>query len=318
MRPNLFSTAIVLFWLCMMCSLVVQRIVPYHRDVKSTLIEPEILALQWTDITEWQLIEKNDQPVGAAFLHIEQDFIPSEEELGTAGYWLYQAMDATLPVFGFSQRIRMYMAVNLTPSFNLDDFAARIEAPPLSFRVEGFVQDKRLCFRLAQRRKDILYRVIPLKSVPNLLAALEPMMARHSDLKRGETYTVDIVDPLGTVGTQRAVVKSTGREEIEVGGRTIPVYRIETTLGEATQTRWVDDRGRTIRSELFGGLVSELSWRGEALRLYPQINPDLQESLRVPTLDREEFLKRASEPSPESVQQSEAMVSLLGQMMRGE
>jgi hypothetical protein len=318
MRPSLSSIMIVLFWLCMMCSLVVQKIVPYRREVRATLIEPEILALQWSDITEWNLIRKGDRTVGASFLNIRQNGIPAEAELGTAGFRVFQSMDVTVPVFGFSQRARIRLAVNLTPGFNLDDFSARIEMFPLSFRVEGFVQDLRLYFRVASGGENVLYQVVPLKIAPNLLEAIQPMMARHTDLKVGESYAVDVVDPFGNVKEQRAVVKTVGREKIRIAEREAEVFRIDTTLGDVTKTRWVDDKGRTLRSELFNGLVSDIASRRDVLALYPRLNPDLEESLRVPALDRAEFVKKALDPSPESVQQSQAMAKLLGQAMRGE
>jgi hypothetical protein len=317
LRPNFISAAIVLFWLCMMCSLVAQRILTGRREAKSTLIQPDVLALQWVDITEWNLIKKDGRTVGASFLNIAQERTASDQELGTAKFHVFQSMDVTVPVFGFSQSARMQAAVTLTPSFNVDDFSARIEVPPFAFRIEGFVEGRHLYFRLLQGGEPVLYQVLPLKNTPNLLSAIEPMMARHTDLKVGESYAVDVVDPLGFVGNQRALVKIAKSENIRFGGVETPVFRIDTTVGDSTKSRWVDIKGRTLRAELVNGLAAEAVSRHDALISYPRLDPDLEENLTVPKLDRKEFIAKATEPSPELRQRSEALGDLIGQMMRG-
>ena len=115
-----------------------------------------------------------------------------------------------------------------------------------------------------------------------------------------------------TVGDRARVVVAT-KETIVFHGNEQEVFRIDSTIGDVTRSRWVNEKGATLRSELFLGLVSERGIRKEILASYP----DLKEELTIPEFDEELFKKKAAENAGPSSPSPEALQQLLGPILGG-
>lgn len=313
---HVIAAAITLFWACMMFSLVVEHVIPERRAARSSLVEPEILAMQWLDVQEWNWIREKGVTRGAACLEIARNFEKLDDSTPEdEAYVLIQNTDVRVkaPLAGFAVPLRTRLVVGLTRRLNVAKFAAIASFPPLTLRVEGFVSDNRLYYRVTGEGSEPLYGSVALRRPLSLLPAVEPMIARHFDLKVGDSYTQEVIDPIGNLKPLRARVVVAAKEKIAWGGNEEEVFRIDSTIGDVTRSRWVSEKGATLRSELFMGLVSERAFKKDVLAAYP----GLREELTIPKFDEDLFKKKAAENAGPNAPSPEALQQLLGPMLRG-
>ena len=306
---KILAIAITLFWGCMMYSLAVKHVIPEHRLSRSSLIEPEMLALQWRNIEEWNWIRGDGKIRGASRLTIvkNQNFNDIEQAPEHDAYILVQNMNVRikLPMVGLETPFKTQLTVHLTPEFKVARFAAAVSLPILTMDVLGFIEGKRLYYRLARNKAEPLYGTITLREPLSLLSAIEPMISRQMAVRVGESYTQEVINPLGNMRPLVAKITVAAKEKVEIDGKPQELFRIDTAIGEVTKSRWVNKSGETLRSDLFMGMIAE---RGSASTIARQF-PDLEKakSLELPNLEdfKAKALQNAGAPqgaSPEAVE----------------
>lgn len=305
---KILALAVTLFWGCMMYSLAVRHVIPEHRLSRSSLIEPEMLALQWHPIEEWNWIRGDGKTQGASRLTIIKNFDDIEQAPEHDAYVLVQNMNVRmkLPMVGLETPFKTQLTVHLTPEFKVARFAAAVSLPILTMDVLGFIEGKRLYFRLLRNKAEPFHGTITLKEPLSLLSAIEPMISRQMTVRVGESYTQEVINPLGSMQPLVAKITVAAREKVEIDGKPQELFRIATTIGEVTKSRWVNKSGETLRSELFMGMIAE---RGSSSAIARQF-PDLEKAkpLELPNLEdfKAKALQNAGAPgqgaSPEAVQ----------------
>jgi hypothetical protein len=289
--------AIVLFWGIMMASLFKDRILPERVRARQALVDDEVLAMKWNDITEWSWIFRQGRRCGASGLAIVQEKHPDREWREQVTYRLDQVTTLDVAALGRQQTIVMKIAVQLRRDFQVDFFRAQAVTPLLTLECEGFAEGNRLYYRLthtvpgleqAPKTYDYGYLEVGRQSL-SMIDAVKPMMARHGNLVVGETYSLDTFDPFGGMNRQKAVVRVAGTEEIQIGQTKHDCFRLETTIGDITRKTWVDGMGQTIRREILMGYIGETTTRAKVTKAYPA----LSEKVTLPELDRAEFRTHA-------------------------
>ena len=295
---------VTVFWIAMMSSLVVHEILPARIRAENALIEPEVLALQWTDIHEWGWIRRGGEDLGAMALTLTQNRADSPREKGQAGYCVVQNTEMTFPIGLLRQPLEMRLTLDLTPDFQVSQFVGAIAAPPFDLECAGFVHDDVLYYHLARPNQEPVFGAQRLRRPLSLMAAIRPMITRHFNLHVGETYTINVLDPIAPMAIAsmrngQATVTVAAEETIEVDGEKVETFRLDTTFAGITKSSWVDKRGVTLRRELFQGMVLE---RGSKPAILNK-RPSLDHVRRIPDFDvalYQERAKAAEEKAPEA------------------
>jgi len=290
----LLPACIVVFWGGMTSSLVRDRILPERARAKASYVDAEVLSIRWQDIDEWAWIRKDGQTVGATAMSLERRVVEKPSPSHRASYLLTQNTVAALPVLGLEQRVGIRLAVELSPEFFVERFSATVRAGPVRVRCLGFTKGKRLYYRIEppQGRADGVHGFLNMGDRPlSLQEALKPLFSRYFDLRVGESYTFEVLQPLGGASAGRVDVRIADEETIEQEGVEIRAFRIETTFNGITRNAWVDQGGHSLRRELLMGFVAERGGAHDIRRRYPSLGDELA----VPEMDEEKFLNRARE-----------------------
>ncbi|MFP4378957.1 MAG: hypothetical protein ACLFUS_00520 [Candidatus Sumerlaeia bacterium] len=314
---NISPALITIFWLFMVYTLVAWHILPERRIAQYSLIDPRILAMQWQDVEEWNWIRKDGQTFGASRLTIEEELLPDDTPPEEQTYMLYQNLDLRAPILGLTKQIESAMTLRLNALFQVQDFVAVLESAPLRLEIDGYVDKKRLYFRVRTGDGDPAYLYLELENPISLLAAVQPLITRHFDLQVGDEYTVPVVNPLGGMSKLDATVEVAAKESIEIDGKDVEVYRLDTTSREITRSRWVRsegvNKGVTVRAELFQGLVTERSTKAEIIQQYLELARELD----IPEFDRETY-EALAVPIGSDGTGGGMPLDLLGNMMGGQ
>jgi len=289
MTTRITSVFICLFWLAMMTSLVVQDILPGRRQARSSLVDPEILALQWVDLHDWSWIQRNNEKVGAMVSQVVSARQPGDADNENRGYIAIQNAEATFSMFGLRRHVRFKMTLHLSPSFHVVDFVALITSRQLIIECAGFVRGNKLYYRIAPQGVEPIYRFMDLKQPISLAEAVRPMIARHFDLEVGKEFRTDVVDPVFGMKRGQAILRVAAQEVIEQEGQQLDVYRVEQTFDKITKNSWVTPNGVTVRRELIQGYMLEKSNKPAVLDIFP----DIAHVLRIPDFHHLDFMQRA-------------------------
>lgn len=144
----------------------------------------------------------------------------------------------------------------------LDEFEMKLLGPGVSLELRGEnyaphfpcelkIGTKVHRFKLASKMAGLLSDVIrPFYSLP--------------ELRVGDSWTIEVVDLLGALRRGKAdirpmLVKVTGREKIEVGGRLVDCFVLETTRVRA----WADENGLVLMQEMDLPLLGRMMLRSE-------------------------------------------------------
>jgi hypothetical protein len=295
----LISTGIVAFWAVMMYTLVADRIIPLSNQ--ESLIDVEVLRVQWMNIHQWMKIRRNGSEIGAMGLTIERN----EPEMFPEGENSNFSLNQNLTIKQFGSKIRFNLTAHLSPVFNLESFAARGSGFGLEGEAQGFVEGGVIYFRIRYSSpgqpitedSPWLYSWKDLgDGALSMQGAVESMMSRNSKLAVGETYSFESVNPLGGMQKQVAHVEVVEKTTITLSGEEKGAYRLETTMGSAgagvsKRSSWVDRNGSMLRTELMMGYTAEQGNPSAIIQKYPWLG----DNEVVPEFDREAFMLEAEE-----------------------
>ncbi|MCB2156119.1 hypothetical protein KQI84_14680 [bacterium] len=219
----------------MMSLLFVDHILPTLASGDSTPINTTMLAEQWTGQDDWMELTVNDVPVGVMRL-----------TGGTMGEGYASTAEVLL---GASDILSgtMEMSALLNSHLELTQFVARLNfedhgIPPLE--LAGMVEGKELLLRL-KSPNGARFHSIDLRHPITLATASDPLM-EGSSMRPGETYTVDVYDPLWGMQAGKLHMKVTGVDFIRIRGHAREAKRIESRLGNVVSKVWVDTRREEI------------------------------------------------------------------------
>ena len=289
MATRLSAAFITIFWLAMMTSLVVNNILPERRIARSSLVDPEILALQWSDLYDWSFVTHDGRQVGGMVTQVERIRPPADQENVNLGYLACQNAEANLSILGMRRNVRFKLTLRLNSEFHVADFIAMIASQGVVIECAGFVRGNELYYRITPKGATPVYRSLTLRGPISLIEAVRPMVAKHFDLAVGQEFTTDVVDPIFGIENRKITLKVVEKTKIEHEGEEVEVFRIEQKFESLVKSSWVTKRGVTIRRELLQGYMLEKSNKPMVREAWP----DLVKTLPLPALDRETFIKQA-------------------------
>ena len=234
MWRNFQSIAVAGFFVIMMSLLFVDHILPGLGTGDTTPINTSMLAEQWTGQDDWMELTLNDIPVGTMRL---------------TGGTLDEGYGSTAEIILDSDILsgRMEMAALLNARLELTQFVARLDFESQgipSLELAGLVDGKKLLLRLSSPAGKRFHE-IDLRQPLTLATASDPLM-EGANMRPGETYTVDVYDPLWGMQAGKLHMKVTGVDYIKIRGHARETKRIESRLGNVVSRIWVDPRREEI------------------------------------------------------------------------
>ncbi|MCX7045726.1 MAG: hypothetical protein NTX50_09625 [Candidatus Sumerlaeota bacterium] len=265
------SLAIAGFWLTMMSFLLIKEIWPGRTLGQEKFIMPEAFAANWQDMDEWMEVRYKDLYLGVAHTQIQRV---------TGGYYLAGSRLRLALPFGI---LRMSLQADgtalLDAKMTLETAALDCEMLSQKIRFEAAVSGDALYYSLSNNGTQAGGGRLLLAAPPSLYPAARSMLARNFKLQEGQTYDVQVFDPLWTFGSDMVRMRVGKREQVPLGGKShqmVTAFKIETTMNDIKSYSWVDDEGRTVRHQMGKDLILSRIESAEARRTYPEMDKPLQ------------------------------------------
>ena len=254
----------------MMYMLLIKEIWPGRTLGQEKFVMPEAFVANWQDLDEWMEVKYKDMPLGIVRTQIQRI---------KGGYFLAGSrLHITLPFGVLRMSLSADGAALLDSKMTLEMAALDCDLINQKVRFEAAVSGDALYYTLTTNGALTGGGRLLLAAPPSLYPAARSMLARNFKLQVGQTYDVQVFDPLWTFGSDMARMRVLKREQVPTGGASkemVDAFKIETTFNEMKSYSWVDDQGRTVRHQLGMELILSRIETAEARRTYPQMDKPL-------------------------------------------
>jgi hypothetical protein len=186
---------------------------------------------------EWLRVRLNGIPVGDMRVIVE----PSTTHEGFVG-WLI--LDIQSPLL----RARLESTSVLNPRLEMEQVQVNVRwtgDEKADVELAGLVHQRRLLTRIVTAT-SVLHRELPLQRPLTMNFAADQVLT-SSAIQAGQTYAIDLFDPVWGLAAGRMRVKLASAENIEVAGRSIRTRVIEATLPTGMMRVWINDRDQIVR-----------------------------------------------------------------------
>lgn len=269
MIPRLYSILITGFFLTMAVFLFRDHVIPSFQRTDAIDIDRRVLTDSWADVDDFNYVMLDDMRLGAIRTIAESEPVFNDRGKFTGRYYV---TGAHLEVRTLAFNGRLLMSAKLNRRLELEQVMVRAHLPGLgqkpyepevlageelpdgAYELAGLVQGGQFFLRL--RRDDaVQYRQFRLARPVTMTDSITPIL-RGNMLTQGETYAVDVYEPL--YGGQAGQVEVTWVDEEVVpdANDVLQTNRIIELEYQNTRTRMVvDPAGQVIerRIPLFAG-----------------------------------------------------------------
>jgi len=262
MKFKIISSAIVIFWLVMMFTLVRDRLLSHAAKAVPSEVAPSLLAANWKDYEEWMDIYYKGLPIGAMTTSIRR---------GNEGqvYYITSRLFMELKVMSFSARVRMALGAELDDAFVLQRFLAKASAGGSDWTMSGLFYKGRLLYRIEGGGRDTV-GALELEKPPSLLEAVRSTLGRSLELKVGRVYQIPVYDPIWSSGGGMAEVRVVRMESIVIGEKRYNAFRVETILNKYVSVVWLDNDGCTLMRQILPDVIMKRAEKDEVITRYKE------------------------------------------------
>jgi len=232
------ATAILIlaFFTVMMTLLVRDHVLPRLEHGSSSLVSGAQLAEVWNGTDEWMSLYFNGAPVGAMRQRV------SRTETG------YLAQGRTMLRAGFLAADLVTVAT-LNERLEITRFKVSFDTgadDPLELAgvVEGLAMNLRL-----KSPTGVRFTRTSLKQPPTLNISSDALFASRM-MRDGQSYLMDVYDPLWGMNAGTMRIAMIGTESIEVDGETYDVKMAEAAMQNIRMRIWLDDVEVPLRREI--------------------------------------------------------------------
>ncbi|MBI5153599.1 hypothetical protein HZA57_00040 [Candidatus Poribacteria bacterium] len=239
------GSATVLFFALMMSLLARDYLVPALRHGNATPVNTALLADQFVGTDDWMRLSLNGTEVGA----MRTLSFPDSGGYATA---MKLVLESPFLTGSVTTAGRLNERLELQQLVAVADFGQLRSGP---IEVAGKTEGRQLYLRL-QSPSGRRFTRIALRAPISMGAAANPLLAGNN-MTAGETYSIDVYDPLWGMQAGKLRMTLAGLEVIEVEGRKHQTRRIETTLGQVVGKTWADANGIEWRREIRFAVAGE-------------------------------------------------------------
>jgi hypothetical protein len=217
----------------------------FKRLLQTSKSSADFTAQRAAARDSWMSIFQNQRRIGYA----HRRFSPKN-----VGYELEEKVVMRINTMGMVQDISLHTRADLHADLSLDRFEFDIRSGVFRFSAQGAAAGDglRIHTETTGHRRSI---DVPLKKRVYLTATLVDRL-HGENLQPGDRYTFDVFDPASMAQTA-VTAEVIGREQIQVGGETVPATRISMGLRGMVQTAWISDSGELLRERGLLGMRLE-------------------------------------------------------------
>ena len=236
---DIAGSIIVGTWIVLMTLLALKQ----EAAFRPVQLDKQYIGSSVESRQDWSGIYLKDSKIG---------YSCSEIKRLEAGYQITEDIFMDLTVMDMPQKIQTRVSAVVDGEMRLQIMSFRLVAGSISMSATGTVQGKHMRLQIQTGGKTE-WRDIPLKEPPVLANSLRYFVLKQG-IKPGMEYSYPFFDPLSF--TVRAMkVQVLDKEPLELRGKRVDCYKIQTSFQGITVSSWVNDQGETLREESPMGLV---------------------------------------------------------------
>ena len=308
-RPVVIGTGITALWLGMMTSLIVAHVLPQRREpmMENTVEDPSTLTRRWRDTREFMLLKYGSAIMGAASTVVQRVDAPDVHFVANF------RLGATFGFAKLKQAISLKAVGELNSEFELSGFYVESNLAGIAVRVRGETRGNELFLDTDNNGRHSLSR-LQLGRRISLLEAVRPALMQKFAIRPGATYVLPVADPTLSMEQGEVEIRILDKVSLVLDGRTMSAYKVEMRLNDFVSYSWVDSAGQTLRRQIVGNLFMDRASETEAKKVSPLLN----EELRMPPLDLEQFKKVPSETLDKIGAGKQSPLAVLGNLLKTE
>lgn len=238
MARRLSSLLSILFFAAMMSLLVRDHIWPMFSGGGAIAVSTAEIADIWAGKDEWMTVEVNGASIGA---------IRNIVQRTPDGYHAFMKAVLEGPLVGGAT---ISASGLLNTRLELEQIRVTLERPGMerpALELGGLVERNSLLLKL-ESPSGIRFSEVSLPRPITLNSAADPLMARGK-LTAGETYAVDVYDPLWGMRAGRMRFSLKGLETVDTGFERLEATVVEAEMDSITTRVWLDAADEAVRRE---------------------------------------------------------------------
>jgi hypothetical protein len=245
-----FGVAVTAVWLGLMSVLVARDVVPAWRAQPMPPVDTRQLVKRVGADHQAGIYDGRGQRIGTTW----------SSYLATAG--LLVTNTSAFERAGMLSGCLLETQVRFTEEDVLDEFAMTVSGPMIQIELKGENYDPDFPCELRIGTEVHTFK-LDAKTASMMSDAIRPFHALPK-LEVGKSWTMQVFDLMGAIGQRKArispaVVKVTGKERIESGGRMVECFVVESNRVRA----WVDENGLVLVQEMDLPLIGRMVIRNE-------------------------------------------------------
>ncbi len=259
------ALAVVSVWL------VLVGVYVWRNYVNRPMPASELLSAEWLEEEWYSVLFKGKK---AGWIHNSYDVLPD-------GYLLNSMSMFKLLAMGVMQKAKMNLEAEVDPGFRLRKFKLDFSSEFQNMLLEGEIDGRMLTYRLrSPKDSKPVERKMKLNEPPSLMDMVGRKAAREG-LEVGQKFRVPVFDPITqrADGVEAEVVRN---ETIQAGSKSYDTHVVRIVYLGMEMYSWLDDKGRTIKSDAPLGLSVVLVSKAEALQLEDAGKIDVVAASAVP------------------------------------
>ncbi|MGA2191946.1 MAG: transglutaminase-like domain-containing protein [Nitrospirota bacterium] len=186
---------------------------------------------------EWMGIYLDGKKIGHAETLVE--------DIG-GGCRITEDMDVVISMMGFQQSIKSVTHSEVDPSLTLKKFDFSMKSGFADMEIKGVVDGRLLKLQIDNAGK-IKTKEIKLDETPHLSSDIELYLMRQG-LEVGRKYRLPFFDP-GTLSQQHVDIEVEGKEDLKVGDKVLPVYRVKEDYSGIESRSWINAELGAIKGD---------------------------------------------------------------------
>ncbi len=236
MTRHLITAISIGFFLLMMTLLTRDHIVPMLEYGDATMVSGAQLAESWSGTDEWMTLSFNGQRIGGmrqSVTKFPDGFVATGRTLIRAGF-VRASLETAASMNERLELEQVRMALRLGDGKEIE-LAGLVEQTTLHLRLESDT--------------GVRHTRIPLREAPTLNISSDALFAGRM-MKTGESYLMDVYDPLWGMQAGKMRVAMIGTEEIETETGTVEARIAEAAMQNIRMRIWLDELELPLRREI--------------------------------------------------------------------
>jgi hypothetical protein len=186
---------------------------------------------------EWVGIYLDGKKIGYGFNRVEKT---------EGGYSITEETDTTLTVMGTKQEVRTSTVSDHDASLGLKSFRFSMAAGVVGTNITGSVVGDSMKLEI-ETMGNVQKQEVRLNERPHLSGDIGPYLILQG-LEAGKKISLPLFDP-ATMSIQPMEVTVEAREDMKLGGRLVPAYRVREDFAGITARSWISPETGTLKGE---------------------------------------------------------------------